>query len=248
MERRSERPLKSVPKTVMAVLLLSVFIQLSLAYHRLAPGTGTDIGTDISIRAVHLPAAPPAASARLAAFGEPATLSRLLMLWLQAHDNPPGANIPFRNLDYAGLIEWLNLSLCLDPYSAYPLLAAARLYAEVPDTEKSRLMLEFVHKQFLLAPNRRWPWMAHAVYVARHRLQDKPLALRYARALRLHATAPKIPAWATQMEIFIHEDLGDVESARILIGGLLASGRIAPGSNEERFLLHKMRELRRTVF
>ena len=47
-------------------------------------------------------------------------------------------------------------------------------------------MLEFVYREFLLDPNRRWPWLAHATVLAKHRLHDLPLALRYAGCAPAH--------------------------------------------------------------
>jgi hypothetical protein len=144
------------------------------------------------------------------------------MLYLQGYD--------LHTLDYARLTGWLRALLELDPRGQYPLFAAARVYAEIPDPARSRRMLEFVHEQFLLDPNRRWPWLAHAALLAKHRLHDLPLARRYAAAIDRHTTAADVPLWARQMEIFILEDMNEVDAARIMLGGLLASGRITdPG-------------------
>ena len=169
-----------------------------------------------------LPPAPAAGALRLAAFGEAQAASRLSMLYLQGYD--------LHTLDYARLTGWLRALLELDPRGQYPLFAAARVYAEIPDPARSRRMLEFVHQQFLLDPNRRWPWLAHAALLAKHRLHDLPLARRYAAAIDRHTTAADVPLWARQMEIFILEDMNEVDAARIMLGGLLASGRITdPG-------------------
>ena len=124
----------------------------------------------------------------------------------------------------------------------YPLFAAARVYAEHPDPARSRLMLEFIYEQFLLDPNRRWPWLAHAALLAKHRLKDLPLARRYAAAIDRHTTAADVPLWARQMEIFILEDMNELEAARIMLGGLLASGRITDPA-ELRFLKQRLQEL-----
>ena len=51
------------------------------------------------------------------------------------------------------------------------------------------------------------------------------------------------PPWVTQMEIYVLEDLGEFESARIIIGGLLESGKLAGNDNELRFLKNKLAEL-----
>ncbi|MGH8615637.1 MAG: hypothetical protein ACREYF_27365, partial [Gammaproteobacteria bacterium] len=164
------------------------------------------------------------------------------MFWLQAFDNQPGISIPFRELDYRQVIGWLERVLRLDERTQYPLLAASRVYAEVPVPTKQRQMLEFVYQQFLSDPNRRWPWMAHAAFVAKHRLKDLPLALKYARALTNYATGAKVPHWVQQMQIFVLEDMGEVESAKVLLGGLIESGTITD-PHELRFLEERLQGL-----
>lgn len=156
------------------------------------------------------------------------------MLYLQAFD--------IRELDYARLRSWLGSVLELDPRSQYPLFAASRIYAEHPDAARSRVMLEFVYQQFLLDPNRRWPWLAHCALLAKHRLKDLPLARRYAAAIDRHTSAADVPLWARQMEIFILEEMNELEAAKIMLGGMLASGAVRdPG--EARFLKERLDEL-----
>jgi len=153
-------------------------------------------------------------------------LSKLLMLWLQGQDHQREVSIPFVRLDYDRVVAWLDRILFLDPEGQYPLLSAARIYTVVPDDNKRRRMLNFVYQRFLDAPDQRWQWMAHAVYVAKHRLNDLDLALHYARELRVNTSAESVPDWAWQMELFVLEDLGDLEAAKILLGGLIESGEI----------------------
>ena len=195
-------------------------------------------------RAVDLPPPPSAQALRIASFGEPEALARVAMLYLQAFDLGANNAVAYRALDYPRLIGWLRVILALDPRSEYPLFSAARLYAEVPDPARSRLMLEFIHEQYLLDPNRRWPWLAHAALLAKHRLRDLPLARRYAADIDRHTTATDVPLWASQMEIFILEDMNEIEAARVLLGGLLASGRVRD-ADEARFLRQKLDELER---
>jgi hypothetical protein len=147
-----------------------------------------------------------------------------------------------RDLDYDRLQGWLGVLLELDPRSQYPLFAAARIYAEHPDAARSRAMLDFVYRQFLLDPDRRWPWLAHGALIAKHRLRDLALARRYAAAIDRHTTASDVPLWARQMEIFILEDMNELEAARIMLGGLLESSRIQDPA-EARFLQERLEEL-----
>ncbi|MBA3572249.1 MAG: hypothetical protein H0W34_09805 [Pyrinomonadaceae bacterium] len=179
---------------------------------------------------------------KVTSLGEPEALGRVLMLWLQAFDNQPGISIPFRDLDYGLVIGWLDAILTLAPRSQYPLLAASRLYAEVPAPVKQRQMLEFVYQRFLDDPNRRWPWLAHAAVLAKHRLADLPLALRFAQAIASHATGNDVPHWAKQMHIFLLEDMGEIDSAKFLLGALFESGTLTDPS-EIAFLAKRLKQM-----
>lgn len=231
--RQHQRPLNQVPVTVWLLLLAGLCLQIAWHQHMPAP----------QARADSLPATPASSTLHVISLGDDIALSKLLNLWLQVYDNQPGISIPFRDLDYARVRGWLEASLDLDPRGHYPLLAAVRLYGQVPDPERRMQMLEFAYEKFLEAPNTRWPWLAHAVVIARHQLKNPSLALKYARALAANATGPQVPHWAQQMSIFVLEDMGETEAARILIGGLLDSGQITD-LHEFRFLSERLDLLR----
>lgn len=224
-----ERPVSDVPPAVMIILVAAFTAQI--LWHAWRPGP-------VAARA-ELPAPPPLAILEVAGLGEPTTLSGILMLWLQSFDNQPGLSLSFRELDYDRIIEWLDRILELEPRSHYPLLSAARVYSAVPDEEKKRKMLEFVHAKFLERPAERWQWMTHAVYVAKHRIEDPALALEYARAIRKNVPPGAAPDWAVQMEVFVLEDMGDIEGAKVLLGGLLESGAIKD-KNQYEFLMNRL--------
>jgi hypothetical protein len=188
--------------------------------------------------AASLPSAPRVEVLRLAGFGEDAAAARLVMLYVQGFD--------LRGLDYRHLTAWLRAALDLDPLSAYPLFAASRVFAETPDPAAARLALDFVYEEFARDPNRRWPWLAQAALLAKHRLHDLPLARRYATAIDRLATSRDVPAWARHMEIFILEDMNELEAARVLLGGLLEHGEIQD-PNERRFLEKRLNGLENRV-
>ncbi len=231
MKRREERPLAAVPRAVWFVLCAVLSLQILWHASLSRPVASADA----------LPTPPRAGALRLASLGEPAALAQLMTLYLQAFDNQPGVSIPFSELDYARVTEWLAAILELDPASQYPLLLAAQVYSQVPDAARVRLMLDFVERQFMRDPNRRWRWLAHAVIVSRHQLHDDALALRYAREIARRA--PAAPDWAKQMHIFILADIGEIESARILLGGLIESGQITD-LHEQRFLLERLKAMK----
>ncbi len=230
--KRSERPVSSVPKNIIVILLL--FFTAQLIYHRNQSG----------VAAVVKPLTAPFEEKYLAISGlsDQIFTAKVLMLWLQAQDNQPGISIPYKDLDYNTLKDWLVVIQSLDENMSYPQLSASRLYSKVLDDDKKRIMLEFVKESYLKRPDQRWQWMAHCVYVAKYELKDLNLALEYGRLIREHTSKENAPVWARQMELFILEDLNEIESAKILIGGLLESGDIID-NHELSFLKQRLQEL-----
>jgi hypothetical protein len=226
----SERPLRLLPPTLIALLLGALAAQVAW---RLTEFRG--------VREIaHLGPPPSPEFVRLASLSEGIAAAKLMTLHVQAHDRQPGLMLPLEQLDYELLERWLTTILRLDPPANYPLLMASRIYAEVGDPARSRRMMEFVYREFHRNPQRFWPWLAHCAVLAKHRLRDLPLALRYARAIRLKAT--EAPAWARDLEILVLQDMQEIEAARILVGGLLDSGKITERA-ELLFLREKLKEL-----
>ena len=226
------RSLSTVPPLLRIFLAAGVCMHLAWQGWRAPPAS----------QAADLPPAPPAALLRAASFGEPEAAARVAMLYLQAYDLRGDNAVPYQHLDYERLIAWLRAIVATDPRSGYALFSAARVYTENPDAAKCRAMLEFLYEEFVHDPERRWPWLAHAALVAKHRLKDLPLALRYARAIDRQARDPRAPLWAKRMEFFILEDLNELEAARVVLGGLIAARRITDPA-ELHFLLARMKRL-----
>ena len=229
---RDERSLDAVPRAIW--LALAACLALQFAWRAVQPAAATT--------AEDLPPAPTVAALRLASFGEPAAVARLAMLYLQAFDLRGTNDVPYQRLDYRRLVAWLGAIVELDPKSEYPLFSSARVYAENPDPAKVRIMLKFIYREFLKDPNHRWRWLAHAALVAKHRLHDLPLALRYADAVDQLTTAEDVPVWAKQMRIFILEDMNEVQAAKVILGGLLESGAVKDPA-ELKFLKHHLEQL-----
>ncbi len=176
--------------------------------------------------------------------GDPVLLAKFAMLRLQVFDSRAGGDIAWRDLDYARVGEWLRLCLKLDPRAQYPLLAAARLYGEIRDPARVRQVIDLVAEEFPLDPARRWPWIAHAVFLARHRLHDAVLALQLSK--QLADTDAPIPPWARQLELLVLEDLGELDTAKVMVGGLLANGAVTD-PHELRYLQEFLRRLARAA-
>jgi hypothetical protein len=227
----AERAIGIVPRPVAALLAVALCVQIGSQALQSGP----------SARPEALPRPPAPGVLRVAAFGEPIAFAQMLTLYLQAFDNQPGVSIPFLDLDYSRVADWLRSILALDPVGQYPLLLASRVYSQVPDAAKQRHMCEFVRGQFDADPDRRWRWLAHCAIVAKHRLRDPRLALSYADAITKHARGAS--SWARQMRIFILEDLGEIEAATVLLGGLLASGEVTD-AREMHFLTEQLERMK----
>ena len=230
-EREPERSFNTVPRWVLALFGLSLMVHGALRFFEARPRAV----------AAALEAPAPAAALRVLSLGEPQVLSQGLTLYLQAFDNQPGISIPFAALDYARVAAWLKTALTLDPAAQYPLMMASQLYGQVADATRQRAMCEFVHREFLERPHARWRWLAHCAIMARHRLQDMPLALRYAEDIARHAG--QASRWARQMRIFLLADMGEAERATVLLGGLLAGNEVTD-ARELHFLTEQLEKLK----
>jgi len=229
--RVRERPAAAVPRWVVVLFAAALITHAGLRVLEARPDA----------RAAALAAPWPATTWRGVSLNEPIAAAQLLTLYLQAFDNQPGISIPFRALDYARVTDWLKLILTLDPVTQYPLLLASQVYGQVGDVAKQRQMCEFVRREFMDSPDARWRWLAHCAIMAKHRLQDIPLALRYAEDITHNAA--RASNWARQMRIFILEDMGEIESATVLLGGLLAGNEIGD-AKERHFLTERLQTLR----
>ncbi|MBF0357762.1 MAG: hypothetical protein HQL70_04085 [Magnetococcales bacterium] len=211
-----DRPLSCVPLAV--YILLAVALSGQMFFHSMQP-------RPVAL-ADDLPNPPKIDLLNVVSLGEPVTLAKVLMLWLQAFDYQSGISIRFMDLDPVRLSGWLEKILELDQKSHYPLIAASHMYADIPREDTQRIMSEFVLTEFLKDPNRRWRSLGNIAILAKHRLNDLPLALRYAKALADNATGANVPGWAKQMQFHFLEDMGEIEAARLFIRGLLASGKV----------------------
>lgn len=174
-----------------------------------------------SARTAPVPAAPSAGWLRVATLGEPEAAARVLMLQVQTLDEGQR----WRDLDYRALAAWLDRALDLDPRGQAPLLAAADVYGAVHDAERLRIMLDWIEHRFSEDPDRRWPWLAHAALLARHRLHDAGLAQRYARAIHDQATGAGVPPWARELAPLLAQ-ASERDAVRAIAGGLLVSDQV----------------------
>ncbi|MBF0626795.1 MAG: hypothetical protein HQL91_01100 [Magnetococcales bacterium] len=202
---------RTAPGWLIGLLLLALGLQLVWKWHAPAPEVHPeDLG-------------PPPASAlmRLSTLGDPVAVAIFWMLWLQTFDDQAGVTVSLQKMDYHHLAGWLERILELDPDSEYPLLAAIRVYGFVPEPQRQRRMLDFVHRAFLQAPRNRWQWLTFAALQARHRLEDGRLARKYMDDLEKNIQTGQLPFWVRGLHARILYDQNELAGARTVIGGIL---------------------------
>ena len=227
----NQRPISHVPRFIIPLLITALALQL--VWHARESHNTAQYEPLVAPPSPHI--------FSLLALGDNMLAARVLDIWLQGHDNQPGISIPYRQLDYVRVTQWLDLSLQLDARDGYPLLTAAHVYASVNDPVRTRIMLDFIERKFTEQPHYRWRALADAAIAAKHRLKNLPLALRYAETLATHA-GTDVPYWAKDIRLIVREEMGEKESLQLLLGGMLENGNITD-PYELRFLQQRLDEL-----
>ena len=227
-----ERKLSQVPASILLGFVLFVTTQIS--YHHYSNSYA-----DASFRQLTSPRNP--GLYRAMASGSDRLLSYMLLIGLQLHDNQKGLHVSYNRLDYTLLSDWLLALYELNPGSDYPAFLAARVYSQVEDEEKLRRMVRVVELLFEKNPQQHWRRMTEACLILKHQLKDLPEALRLAERIASLPASTEIPFWARDMKLVLLDELGELESAQLLISSMLQSGEIAD-PDEIRFL--QMRLLR----
>jgi hypothetical protein len=231
------RSWRAVPPMVLVLIAVLLTARILLA------GDGTRLAES---RASDLPPVPPAPVLSLAALGDRPVLGAMLLVWLQSFDSQGGRHLSYSRLDYGRLLGWLERIHELRTDSHYPLLLATRVYSSTEDPDRLRAALEFTHGLALTDPERYWRWLAEAAVLAKHRLGDLSLALEMARDIVRRVPIEQLPHWARDLEPILLEDMGEYESAFLIIQGLLDSGEITD-PDELRFLRDRLEALRRRL-
>ena len=183
-----DRRLCAVPRAIRWALVAAFVLQLAFAALQPPPRANAEALTSL----------PSAAVLRIASLGDPIVLAQLLTLYLQAFDNQPGVSIPFLQLDYARVENWLERILELDPQGQYPPLAAqvyALTSASAADAgvDRPAFLADLAVAGRGLPMPRSWPAIAS-------RTRDR----RCAMPRRCGPTPRLVVPPGRQMEIFLH--------------------------------------------
>ncbi len=236
--RRGERPLLSMPRSLL--LAFVVLLGSQLVYHHQAQR---------QLRADYQALASPLSTAfyRGIAMGSQQLLGYLLAIRLQLHDNQAGQHFSYRRIDYDILIDWLDRITDLSQGTEYPMLLAARVYSSTGDRDRLRRMLAFIERRFQDDPQKHWRRLAEACLLAKHKLDDLDLALRFAEQLALQPQSVQMPKWARDFHFLLLAELNELEAAIAIIQALLQTDSISD-PDEKRFLQEKLLDFQQKLF
>ncbi len=188
---------------------------------------------------------PPSMGALMArGLGDGQFVFRLAALRLQHAGNLDGRIFPYRDMDYRRLAGWLSRMDSLDPAASITPTMAAFLFVSTQEPEDTRYLVDYLERHALRDPERKWRWLAQAVYIAWYRLGDRERALGLAGILA-GLPVPDLPYWARQMAVFILRDVGEKRAAREILERIAATDRNLPENERqwmERFIARHLSE------
>lgn len=194
--------------------------------------------SDVYARWEGVPPPPSERGARLMTLGDAQFSYRFGAITLQNLGDGGGRVTSLRDYDYGRLGKWFWLLNSLDPASNHVPMAAAYYFGGSGTPKDIRIVVEYLAAIGVNPVGNKWRWLVHAIFLARHHLNDLKLALDLAyRLAKMEPIGDTLPEWARQMPAFVLTEQGDKQAARKIIENLLLGGRrFHP--NEVNFMKH----------
>jgi hypothetical protein len=168
--------------------------------------------------------APSMAAGLLYGFGDKQLAYYNLTLTLQNMGDIGGHITPIKDYNMKYVAEWLRLTYAFDPKSRYAPTLAGYYFGSSQEPEKLGPIIQYLRVAGNSAENELWRYLAQAVYLARFRMKDQPLALDLAYQLA-KLEGPDMPIWTKQMPGFVMSNIGDKQASRDLFLTLLATSK-----------------------
>lgn len=135
---------------------------------------------------------------------------------------------PLKGYDYEMLGKWFFLLDSLDPLSDHVPMIAAYYFGATRIPKDVAVVADYLSSIEQASGGEKWRWLAHAVYLAQHRMHNLDLALTWAYKLsRMSQNGVDMPQWARQMPAFVLRNRGDKEAARQLMKNMLVTEKTA---------------------
>lgn len=181
--------------------------------------------SDIEARWAGVPPVPSMRTATLMTLGDRELAYRSGALTLQTLGDGGGRVVPLKDYDYHKLGAWFDVLDELDPASDHVPMIAAYYFGASYVPGDIAVIVKYLSRIGDSPAGQKWRWLAHAAYLARHRMDNLDLALDLAYKLtRIQPLNGKpLPIWARQMPAFLLNAQGDKAASRQLIEEMLSS-------------------------
>ncbi|MCK5518373.1 MAG: hypothetical protein KAI61_03075 [Alphaproteobacteria bacterium] len=173
-----------------------------------------------------VPPVPSRNGAVMMTLGDPEFSYRFLALILQNLGNTGRDTVPLKSYDYEKLGRWFFLLHELDPASDHVPMIAAYYFGGTRVPKDVAVVVDYLGVVGQISVGEKWRWLAHAAYLARHRMHDLSLALKLAYKLVKMPDKDNFPQWARQMPAFILKEQGDNEAARQMMENMLVTENV----------------------
>lgn len=169
---------------------------------------------------LNVPPPPSETSAIMSALGDPQFAYRSLGLSLQNLGDTGGRIINLSDYNYEELGRWFLLQHNLDPVSNFTPSLAAYFFGANRQSSDLGPIVDYLEQAGDVDAPQKWRWLAHAVFIARHKMKDYDRAYELAEKLAA-MDRPDMPSWTKQMPAFVKNNQGEKEAAMALMLQLL---------------------------
>jgi hypothetical protein len=182
--------------------------------------------SDIYAKWDGVPPVPTRQGALMMTLGDAQFSYRFGAITLQNLGDSGGQVTPLKDYNYARLGDWFWLLHDLDPASNHVPMLAAYYFGAARDPEDVAVVVRYLAAIGQNPAGNKWRWLVHAIFLARHRLNDLHLALDLAYKLaKMQPVGDTLPQWAYHMPAFVLQEQGDRAAARKIVEDLLTSSR-----------------------
>lgn len=185
-----------------------------------------------------VPDVPGRVAVKALSFGDEEFYFRLLALDIQNAGDTFGRFTELYKYDFKKLYAWFTLLDSLNNESDYMPFIASYYYSQTQYVPDVRYLVDYLYEHSHTRPEKKYWWLAQAVYLAQHKLGDNDLALKMAAPLE-HAT--NAPYWVRQLPAFVHEKRGEMDDALRIIENIQANSKNIP-DGELKFMTYFVKE------
>lgn len=185
-----------------------------------------------------VPDVPGRVAVKALSFGDEEFYFRLLALDIQNAGDTFGRFTELYKYDFRKLAAWFSLLDTLDNDSDYMPFIASYYYSQTQYVPDVRYIVDYLYEHSYARPAKKYWWLAQAVYLAQHKLNDNDLAMKMAEPLE---KADNAPFWVRQLPAFVHEKRGEMDDALRIIEDIQANSKNIP-DGELKFMTYFVKE------